>query len=322
MEHSRRHFHKAPDEAQYSGSDHIKVTIPSVLEEERVLELFRGIAYYPKNTARPGIYLGSDNCPKLSILPSEMLNNSQHSEYLVLTYDQDNILDESTLQALHIQFKGHAVWRSQFETASLLKHFHNIIPISHDDLDLGSSVDGYHLGGVCKLVANFSLESRDFYSGNWILPTSAEENNLKHSTTSKGMRLSFTQSQWQKSDSFLLVDCSYLNNDRHAQLYESFVVQLCHLKEKLKNERPCFQCKLTSLELVNSVVWDLRIRLRNHTKAAMTWPVDEIFLFIDNTEISENGYIKGRTFTGRLVLKGALALLHSNYTYLELRFRD
>ncbi|KIJ30374.1 hypothetical protein M422DRAFT_268136 [Sphaerobolus stellatus SS14] len=275
-----------------AGIEHIKVTISSVLEEERVLELFRGIAYYPKNTARLDIYLGSDNCPKLSILPSEMLNNSQLSEYLVLTYDQDNILDESTLQALHIQFKGCAVRRSQFETASLLKHFHNIIPISHDDLDLGSSVDGYNFGGVMQLVASFSLESRDFYSGNWILPTSAEENNLKHSTTSKGMRLSFTQSQWQKSDSFLLIHCSYLNNDRHTQLYESFVAQLCHLKERLKSEQPCFQCKLTSLELVNSVVWELRIRLGNHTKAAVTWPVDEIFLFIDNPGISENGYIK------------------------------
>ncbi|KIJ30382.1 hypothetical protein M422DRAFT_268142 [Sphaerobolus stellatus SS14] len=288
-----------------AGIDHIKTTIPSVFESEDVVEGFKLIKYHPKNTARLGIYIGSDNRPKLSILPSEMLDNSGHSEYLSLTYDQDNILDESTLQALRIQFKGCTAQRSQFETSSLLRHFHNIIPISNGDDGLDSSDDGYHLGGVythykqacetcqgIQLVANFSLERHDFYSDNWILPTSTEMNNLKPSTTSKEMRLSFTQSQWQKSETLYLIHSSYLNGDRRPQLYESFMAQLCHLNAKLKNERPCFQCKLTRLELVSSIHWSLKVRLWNHTKASVTWPVDEIFLFIDNPVISENGYIK------------------------------
>ncbi|KIJ30364.1 hypothetical protein M422DRAFT_268124 [Sphaerobolus stellatus SS14] len=300
-----------------AGIDHIKSKIPSVFKTERANEGYRLIEYYTTDTVRLGIYLDSDNRPKLSILPSEMLNNYQRSKFLHLTYDQDNILDESTFQALHIQFKGYAVQRSQFETASLLRHFHNIIPISHNVLHLDPSVDGYHLGGMyahyaqayqigqgclClnnlnstyrrELVANFSLESRDFYSDNWKLP-STEENNLKHSTTCKGMRLSFTQFQWQKSDSFRLGHCSYLNNERRIQLYESFMTQLCHFNAKLKNERPYFQCNLTSLELVNGIDWSFEVWLGNHTKAAaMTWPVDEIFLFVDNPVISENGYVK------------------------------
>ncbi|KIJ30257.1 hypothetical protein M422DRAFT_268225, partial [Sphaerobolus stellatus SS14] len=303
-----------------AGIDHIKATIPSVFEFEGVLGYLRIIHYSLKNTARLGIYLGSDNRPKLSILTSEMLDNSQRSDILQLTYDQDNILDEDILQALRIQFKGCTARRSQFETASLLRHFHSIIPISYDTLELDSSVDGYRLGGVyahydqacqrclcitnptnssgiphtVQLVANFSLERGDFNSDNWTLPTSTEANNLKHSTTSKGMRLSFTQSQWQKSKTFSLHHVSFLRNDRHAQLYKSFIAQLCHLNARLKNEWSCFQCKLTGLEFVNSILWDLEIRLGKHTKAAVTWPVDEIFLFIDNPEISENGYIERR----------------------------
>ncbi|KIJ23259.1 hypothetical protein M422DRAFT_268148 [Sphaerobolus stellatus SS14] len=242
-----------------------------------------------------------------------------------LTYDQDNILDESMLQALRIQFKGCPTRRSQSETASLLRHFHNIILISFDYLAFDSSVDGYRLGGVyadynqacqrcqgclcitnppnspwiphtMQLVANFSLENRDFYSDNWTLYTSAKEKNLKHSTitTRKGMRLSFTQSQWQKSETLVLRHYSYLNDGQRAQLYESFMAQLCHLKERLKNERPCFQCKLTSLRLVSEIHWHINVQLGNHmyTKAGVTWPVDEISLFIDNPEISKNGYIK------------------------------
>ncbi|KIJ30274.1 hypothetical protein M422DRAFT_268244 [Sphaerobolus stellatus SS14] len=301
-----------------AGINHIKAIIPSVLGRETVIEALRYIRYYPKDTMRLGIYVGSDNSPKLSILPSGMLDNSQPFEFLKLTYDQNNVMDEDTLQALYIQFKGCASRRSQFETASLLRHFHNIIPISHDILDCDSSVAGYHLGGVyahyaqayrtgqeclclnnpnsthrMQLVANFSLERHDFYSDNWTLETSAEENNFKHgtTTTSKGMRLSFTQSQWQKSETLHLYSSSFLNNGRHAQLlFESFVAQLWHLKEK--NERSCFQCKLTSLELVSDIQWYFNVQLGNHTKAAVTWPVDEIFLFIDNPEISENGYIK------------------------------
>ncbi|KIJ47700.1 hypothetical protein M422DRAFT_248706 [Sphaerobolus stellatus SS14] len=70
------------------------------------------------------------------------------------------------------------------------------------------------------------------------------------------------------------------------------MAQLCHLNAKLKNERPCFQCKSTSLELVSRINWYLNVQLGNHTKAAVTWPVDERYLFIDNPVISENGYIK------------------------------
>ncbi|KIJ41689.1 hypothetical protein M422DRAFT_255304 [Sphaerobolus stellatus SS14] len=280
-----------------AGIAHIRALVPTVFayEYDYISEESRYIAYTLKNTTRLGIYIGSDNRPKLSILPSEMLDNSQRSEYLFLTYDQDNTLDETILQALHIQFKGCAARRSRFETASLLKHFHNIIPMSFDHVAFDSSVDGYRLGGVyaqMQLVANFSLERHDFYSDNWTLPTSTEVNNLKHSTTSKGMRLSFTQSQWQKSETFNLSHYSRLNNDQRSQLYESFMAQLCHLKARLKHERPCFQCKLTNLRFVSWIHWNPEVRLGSHTKAAVTWPVDEIFLFIDNPEISENGYIK------------------------------
>ncbi|KIJ30286.1 hypothetical protein M422DRAFT_268255 [Sphaerobolus stellatus SS14] len=301
-----------------AGIDHIKATIPSVFEPEVVFETLREIRYSSKNTARLGVYIGRDNRPKLSISTSDMLDNSRHSESSFLIYDQDHILDESILQALRIQFKGCAARRGQFETASLLRHFHNIIPMSFDHVAFDSSVDGYRLGGVyaqynracqtcqgwlclnnpnstphrIQLVANFSLERHDFYSDNWTLPTSTRAINLKHSTTSKGMRLSFTQSQWQGSETLFLEHYSSLNYARGAQLYKSFMAQICHLKTRLKNERPCFQCKLTSLGLVNRISWDLKIRLGNHTKAAVTWPVDEIFLFIDNPEISENGYIK------------------------------
>ncbi|KIJ30260.1 hypothetical protein M422DRAFT_268228 [Sphaerobolus stellatus SS14] len=300
-----------------AGIDHIKATIPSVFGPDAVSEQCRIIQYSPKDTARLGIYLGSDNLPKLSILTSGILDNVQPSGFLQLTYDQNNVMDQSILQALLIQFKGCVARRSEFETASLLRHFHNIFPISHDAQVLDPSVDGYHLGGVyapydqafqtcqgclclnnpnsthrMQLVANFSLESRDISSGNWTLPTFTEANNLKHTTTSKGMWLSFTQSEWQKSDSFLLVHSSYLNDDQRAQLYESFMAQLCHLKERLKNERPCFQCKLTSLGLVTEIYWHIDVQIGHHTKVAVTWPVDEIFLFIDNPEISEYGYIK------------------------------
>ncbi|KIJ47747.1 hypothetical protein M422DRAFT_248755 [Sphaerobolus stellatus SS14] len=51
-----------------AGIDHIKATIPSVFKFEEVLKHLRLIHYLPKNTARLGIYLGSDNRPKLSIL--------------------------------------------------------------------------------------------------------------------------------------------------------------------------------------------------------------------------------------------------------------
>ncbi|KIJ47714.1 hypothetical protein M422DRAFT_248722 [Sphaerobolus stellatus SS14] len=286
-----------------AGIDHIKAKIPSAFISKRVFEESRLIQYdSSKNTARIGIYIGSDNRPKLSILPPEILDNSQRSESLFLTYDQDNLLDETILQALHIQFKGCAVRRSQFETASLLRHFHAIIPRYHSNLDLDSSVDGYHLGGVytrsnqecqtcqgMQFIANFSLESRNFYSDNWRPPTSTEVNN---STTSKGMRLSFAQSRWQKSEALVLSHYSYLNDDLRVQLYKSFMVQLCHLKERLKNERPCFQCKLTRFGLVSWIHWSLEVRLGSHTKAAVAWPVDKIFLFVDNPAIYENGYIK------------------------------
>ncbi|KIJ47712.1 hypothetical protein M422DRAFT_248720 [Sphaerobolus stellatus SS14] len=299
----------------HAGIDHIQATIPSIFQY--IHKGFRSIEYSPERTTQLGIYLGSDNRPKLSILPSGMLDNCHHSESLELTYDQNNVVDASTLQALRIQFKERTTRRDQFETAYLLTHFHNIISISQDAQVLDPSVDGYHLGGVyapydqacqtcqgclclnnpnsthrMQLVANFSLESRDIPSGNWTLPTFTEADNLKHSTTSKGMRLSFTQSQWQKPDSLLLVYSSYLNDDQRAQLYESFIAQLCHFKERLKNERPCFQCKLTSLGLVTELYWHINVQLGNHTKVAATWPVDEIFLFIDDPEISENGYIK------------------------------
>ncbi|KIJ47704.1 hypothetical protein M422DRAFT_248710 [Sphaerobolus stellatus SS14] len=81
----------------------------------------------------------------------------------------------------------------------------------------------------------------------------------------------------------------YLGSDNRPKLSILTSAQLCHLNAKLKNERPC---KLTSLELVSQIDWCLDVRLGSHTQAAVTWPVDEIFLFIDNPEISENGYIK------------------------------
>ncbi|KIJ26201.1 hypothetical protein M422DRAFT_272776 [Sphaerobolus stellatus SS14] len=300
MEHSRTPYHE-------DGVRHIQAKLPSFLKTEKiqysVADFTIDIGYTEPGKAQLGIYLGNDNRVKISILLSDtgpdLFRASDYSS-------TDVIINESRLQALQTQLESR-VARSPAETTSLLQDFHSVIPVDYRSFPLGS--DKILLGGVyarylpcptcqrcsvpyyftssseeMKLVAGFS--SNDYNVDDWELFTTSSNvwSSLKRSD--KGIRLSFTESH--TAEKVVLSKYCYADNDRERDtlLWNSFLAEICHFKSRFDALCPLSRCKLLDLNLVYAIQWYIDLEVEN---ASGTWPVNELYLFINNAIISDYG---------------------------------
>ncbi|KIJ42306.1 hypothetical protein M422DRAFT_254717 [Sphaerobolus stellatus SS14] len=219
----------------------------------------------------------------------------------------DVILDESCLQALQTQLESR-VARSPAEMTSLLQSFHSVIPVFYESFSLDS--DKVLLGGVyarylpcptcqrcsgpyhftslskeVKLVAGFSSNYYNVNDWQLSIPSSEVWSSLKRSD--KGIRLSFTESH--ATVKVTLSQYCYNVNDREKDrlLWNSFLAEICHFKSGFNAICPSSKCKLLDLNLAYAIQWDIELEVEN---SPGTWPVNELYLFVNNAIISEDGY--------------------------------
>ncbi|KIJ28912.1 hypothetical protein M422DRAFT_269700, partial [Sphaerobolus stellatus SS14] len=289
------------------GVHHIQAKLSSFLKTEKIQ--YRGtdfiidIGYTEPGNAQLGIYFGNDNRVKLSIL----LSDTGPDFFVASNYSSTDVtIDESRLQALHTQLESR-VARSPAETMPLLQNFHSVIPVLYEYFPLDP--DKVLLGGVyarylpcptcqrcsvpyhftssskeVKLVAGFS--SHDYIVGDWELSTTSSEvwSSLKQS--GKGIRLSFTESH--TTEKMTLFQYCYAVNDREwdTLLWNSFLAEIPHFKSRFDAICPSSRCKLLSLNLAYAVKWCIELEVEN-TRG--TWPVNELYLFVNNAIISDYG---------------------------------
>ncbi|KIJ42303.1 hypothetical protein M422DRAFT_254713 [Sphaerobolus stellatus SS14] len=290
------------------GVHHIQAKLPAFLKTEKIQYLGANlnidIGYTEPGKAQLGIYFGNDNRVKISILLSDtgphLFRASNYSS-------TDIIIDESCLQALQTQLESR-VSRSPAETTSFLQNFHSVIPVDYEYFPLDS--DKVLLGGVyaryipcptcqrcsvpyhftssfeeVKLVASFSFH--DYNVTDWELSTTSSEvwSSLKRSD--KGIRLSFTESH--TTEKMTLFQNCYAVNDRERDtlLWNSFLAEICHFKSRFDAICPSSKCKLLGLNLVYAMGWYIELEVEN---TPGTWPVNELYLFVNNAIISEEGY--------------------------------
>ncbi|KIJ42294.1 hypothetical protein M422DRAFT_254702 [Sphaerobolus stellatus SS14] len=292
------------------GVRHIQAKLPSFLNTEKIqysgVDINIDIGYTEPGKAQLAIYVGNDNRVKISILLTDtgpdLFSTSDYSS-------SDIIIDESRLQALKIQLESR-VARSPAETTSLLQNFHSVIPLDYECFPLDPFTDKAHLGGVyawykpcttcqrcrapyhltssskeVKLVAGFS--SNGYNMDDWKLSIVSSEvwSSLKRSD--KGIRLSFTESQ--TTEKVTLFQTCYAANDRgrSALLWNSFLAEICHFISRFDAICPSSKCKLLAVNLLNAIRWYIDLEVEN---TPGTWPVNELYLFVNNTIISEDGY--------------------------------
>ncbi|KIJ36830.1 hypothetical protein M422DRAFT_260693 [Sphaerobolus stellatus SS14] len=290
------------------GVRHMQAKLPSFLKTEKNqhwgVDFEIDIGYTEPGKAQLGIYFGNDNCSlNLTVEPDTGPDFFMASNYS----SSDVMIDESLLQALQTQLESR-VARSPAETNSLLQNFHSVIPVTYKFFPLDS--DKVLLGGVyaqflpcstCQrcsvlypfisssnqrnLVADFSFP--DYNVDDWGLSTASSEvwSSLKQSD--KGIRLSFTESH--TTEKMTLSQYCYGVNDRERDtlLWNSFLAEICHFKSRFDAICPSSKCKLSALNLVCTIRWSIKLEVENMHG---TWPVNELYLFVTNAIISEEGY--------------------------------
>ncbi|KIJ42269.1 hypothetical protein M422DRAFT_254674 [Sphaerobolus stellatus SS14] len=290
------------------GVRHMQAKLPSFLKTEKTK--YRGvifnidIGYTEPGKAQLGIYLGNDNRVKISIL----LSDTGSDFFTTSNYSSsDVIIDESRLQGLQTQLENY-VARSPAETTSLLQNFHSVIPVVYDFFPLDSNK--ILLGGVyaqflpcstcqrCsilypftsssneqKLVAGFSSHGYNVDDWQLSIPSSEVWSSLKRSD--KGIRLSFTESH--TTEKMTLFQYCYAVDDRERDilLWNSFLTESCHFKLRFDAICQLSKCKLLALNLVFGMEWHIELEVEN---TPGTWPVNELYLYVNDAIISEEGY--------------------------------
>ncbi|KIJ28396.1 hypothetical protein M422DRAFT_270325 [Sphaerobolus stellatus SS14] len=290
------------------GVRHIQAKLSSFLKTERIQYLGTDfsidIGYTEPGKAQLGIYLGNDNRAKISIL----LSDTGPDFFTASNYSSPDVIpDERDLQALQTQLESR-VARSPAETTSLLQNFHSVIPVSYKSFPLDS--DKVLVGGVyarylpcptcqrcsvpyhftssskkIKLIADFSFH--DYNVGDWKLYAASSEvwSSLKWSD--KGIRLSFTESH--TTEKVTLSQNFYVVNDRERDtlLWNSFLAEICHFKSRFDAICPSSKCILIAFNLAYAIQWCIELEVEN---SPGTWPVNELYLFVNNAIILEDGY--------------------------------
>ncbi|KIJ25416.1 hypothetical protein M422DRAFT_38726 [Sphaerobolus stellatus SS14] len=86
----------------------------------------------------------------------------------------------------------------------------------------------------------------------------------------------------------LFQDCYAVNDkERVTLLWNSFLAEICHFKSRFDAICPSSKCKLLALNLVFTIQWSIELEVENMPG---TWPINELYLFINNAIISEEGY--------------------------------
>ncbi|KIJ28389.1 hypothetical protein M422DRAFT_270319 [Sphaerobolus stellatus SS14] len=290
------------------GVRHIQAKLPSFLKTEKIQ--YRGIdfpiniGYTEPGKAQLGIYFGNDNRVKISILLSDMGPGA----FTASNYSSTDVtIDESHLQALQTQLESR-VPRSPAETTSLLQNFHSVIPVAYEYFSLDS--DKVLLGGVyarylpcptcqrcsvpyhftslpkeVKLVAGFS--SNDYNVDDWELSTGSAEVRSSFKRSDKGIRLSFTESHTTEKMTLFQYCYAVKNSDRDTLLWNSFLAEICHFKSRFDAICPSSRCKLLDFNLLYAIRWQIELEVEN---TPGTWPVNELYLFVNKAIISEEGY--------------------------------
>ncbi|KIJ42272.1 hypothetical protein M422DRAFT_254677 [Sphaerobolus stellatus SS14] len=82
--------------------------------------------------------------------------------------------------------------------------------------------------------------------------------------------------------------CHVVNDrERDTLLWNSFLAEICHFKSGFDAICPSSKCKLLDLNLAYAIRWVIGLELEN---TPGTWPINELYLFINNAIISEEGY--------------------------------
>ncbi|KIJ47750.1 hypothetical protein M422DRAFT_248758 [Sphaerobolus stellatus SS14] len=265
------------------GVYHIQSKFPSMFECQ-TNSFGRIWIFYTEPEVRLGLYLGNNNHLKLSIIGTSHISEIEQDNispgFRFADYP-DNIMDESCLQALHTQLERRVIPINQIEIASLLRHFHSLIPVFPEVQSLDPSVGRYHLGGIyahhqhhprfqecndppvpqeMQLVAAFSLEDHDLHLlHNWepqitnFTETWSDSVLTTLKRSDKGIRLSFSKSHLQNPERVLLTHGPAAIYDRNhiknLLLHDSFMAELCHIKLRLDTAQFGSHCKLTKLSL-------------------------------------------------------------------------
>ncbi|KIJ36882.1 hypothetical protein M422DRAFT_260743 [Sphaerobolus stellatus SS14] len=299
------------------GVRHMQAKLPLFLKTRKILywgvDFNIDIGYIEPGKAQLGIYFGSDNRVKISIL----LSDTGPDLFTASNYSSSDVtFDESRLQALQTQLESH-VAISPAEATSLLQDFHSVIPVVYEFFPLDTFTDKVLLGGVyaqylpcstcqrwsvpyhftssskeARLVAGFS--SNDYNVGDWKLSTVSAEvwSSLKWSD--KGIRLSFTESHTTEKMT-LFQYCDAVNDrERNTLLWNSFLAEICHFKSRFNATCPSSKCKLLALNLIFAIQWHIELEVES---TPGTWPF--------------------QIFIGHNALRGVRALPHSNYIHSE-----
>ncbi|KIJ36893.1 hypothetical protein M422DRAFT_260760 [Sphaerobolus stellatus SS14] len=289
------------------GVRHIQAKLPSFLKSKNngrwaILYFDINVDYTEPGKAQLGIYFGNDNRSLNPTVEPDM--GPDH--FTTSNYSSTDVIDKNGLNALHTQLESH-VARNPAEKTALLQNFHSVIPVAYEFFPLDS--DKTLLGGVyarylpcptcqrssvayhftssskeVKLVAGFS--SHDYNMDGWELSTASSKvrSNLKRSD--KGIRLSFTESRTAEKMT-LSQDC-YAFNDRkrNTLLWNSWLAEICHFKSRFDAICPSSKCKLLALNLAYAIQWYIELEVEN---TPGTWPVNELYLFVNNALTSEDG---------------------------------
>ncbi|KIJ28384.1 hypothetical protein M422DRAFT_270314 [Sphaerobolus stellatus SS14] len=219
----------------------------------------------------------------------------------------DVIIDESHLQALQTQLESR-VARSPAEMTSLLQNYHSVIPVDYESFPLDSNkilLGGvyarylpcptcqqcsvpYHFTSLSKEVKLFaSFSSYDYIVSDWEISIASSETCSSLKRSDKGMRLSFTESR--TTEKMTLFQYCYAVNDRerNTPLWNSFLAEICHFKSRFDAICPSSKCKLLAFNLAYAIHWHIELEVEN---SPGTWPVNELYLFVNNTIILEDGY--------------------------------
>ncbi|KIJ28387.1 hypothetical protein M422DRAFT_270317 [Sphaerobolus stellatus SS14] len=77
---------------------------------------------------------------------------------------------------------------------------------------------------------------------------------------------------------------------RDTLLWNSFLAEICHFKSRFDVICPSSKYKLSALNQVYAIRWHIELEVEN---TPGTWPVNELYLFINNAIISEDGNCQG-----------------------------
>ncbi|KIJ42301.1 hypothetical protein M422DRAFT_31428 [Sphaerobolus stellatus SS14] len=110
-----------------------------------------------------------------------------------------------------------------------------------------------------------------------------------------------------------LLQYCHADNDRERDtlLWNSFLAEICYFKSRFDAICPSSKCKLLDLNLVYAMAWYIELEVEN---TPGTWPVNELYLFVNNAIILEEGYCQATDIYWSQCPQGTTRL-----TTLELR---